>query len=162
MNIRSLLIALSLAALGVFALLNWTAFTASTTLSLGFAELQAPLGLVMLVVTVALSAMFLVYIVFQQAGVIIEARRYAKELKSHRELADTAEASRFTDLRVFLDSELRKLEAQQAASTRELNTRLSQVEQNLQDKLAESTRSLSAYMGEVDGKLDTLVPARPD
>ncbi len=162
MNIRSLLIALSLAALGVFALLNWTAFTASTTLSLGFAELQAPLGLVMLVVTVALSAMFLVYIVFQQAGVILEARRYAKELKSHRELADTAEASRFTDLRVFLDSELRKLEAQQAASTRELNTRLSQVEQNLQDKLAESTRSLSAYMGEVDGKLDTLVPARPD
>lgn len=162
MNIRSLLIALSLAALGVFALLNWTAFTASTTLSLGFAELQAPLGLVMLVVTVALSAMFLVYIVFQQAGVILEARRYAKELKSHRELADTAEASRFTDLRVFLDTELRKLEAQQAASTRELNTRLSQVEQNLQDKLAESTRSLSAYMGEVDGKLDTLVPARPD
>ena len=159
---RCLLIALSLAALGVFALLNWTAFTASTTLSLGFAELQAPLGLVMLVVTVALSAMFLVYIVFQQAGVILEARRYAKELKSHRELADTAEASRFTDLRVFLDSELRKLEAQQAASTRELNTRLSQVEQNLQDKLAESTRSLSAYMGEVDGKLDTLVPARPD
>lgn len=162
MNIRSLFLALALAALTVFALLNWSAFTAPTTLSLGFAELQAPLGLVMLAVTVGLSALFLVYIVFQQAGVILEARRYAKELKSHRELADTAEASRFTDLRAFLDTELRKLEAQQAASTRELNAKLGQVEQALQEKLAESTRSLSAYVGEIDGKLDTLVPARPD
>src|SRR5574338_446812 len=73
MNLRTLLIALTLAALAVFALLNWAAFTAPTALTLGFADVQAPLGLIMLVATGLVSALFLVYIVLQQAGVILEA-----------------------------------------------------------------------------------------
>lgn len=158
MNFRALAIAAVVAALGLFALLNWPAFTAPTALNLGFAEVNAPLGLIMLVASGVLVALFLVYIVFQQAGVIMEARRYAKELKSHRELADTAEASRFTELRAFLDGELRKMEAQGAAATRELGARLERLEQQLQEKLAESTRTLSAYVGEVDDKLDRLLP----
>jgi uncharacterized integral membrane protein len=156
MNLRTLLIALALIALAVFALLNWSAFTAPTTLSLGFSQVQAPLGLIMLVVTGAVSALFLFYIVFQQAGVIMETRRVTKELNVQRELADKAEASRFTEMRVFLEGELRKLEAQSAAATRELGARIAQFEQQLQDKLAESTRTLSAYIGEVDEKLDRL------
>ncbi|WP_353092732.1 LapA family protein [Methylibium sp.] len=158
MNFRALAIAVVVAALGLFALLNWPAFTAPTALNLGFAEVNAPLGLIMLVVSGVLVGLFLVYIVFQQAGVIMEARRYAKELKSHRELADTAEASRFTELRAFLDGELRKIEAQGAAATRELGARLERLELQLQEKLAESTRTLSAYVGEVDDKLDRLLP----
>jgi uncharacterized integral membrane protein len=158
MNFRALVIAVVVAALGLFALLNWPAFTAPTALNLGFAEVNAPLGLIMLVVSGVLVGLFLVYIVFQQAGVIMEARRYAKELKSHRELADTAEASRFTELRSFLDGELRKIEAQGAAATRELGARLERLELQLQEKLAESTRTLSAYVGEVDDKLDRLLP----
>jgi biopolymer transport protein ExbB/TolQ len=156
MNLRSLSITFALAALAVFALMNWAAFTATTTLQLGFAEVQAPLGLIMLVVTGLFSALFLIYIVFQQAGVILEARRYAKELKSHRELADKAEASRFTEMRSYLESELRKIEAQNAAGTRELGQRIEKMEQQLQDRLAESTRVLSAYVGEVDEKLDRV------
>lgn len=158
MNFRALAIAVVVAALGLFALLNWPAFTAPTALNLGFAEVNAPLGLIMLVASGVLVGLFLVYIVFQQAGVIMEARRYAKELKSHRELADTAEASRFTELRAFLDGELRKIEAQGAAATRELGARLERLELQLQEKLAESTRTLSAYVGEVDDKLDRLLP----
>ncbi len=107
MNLRTLSIAVALALLGVFTLLNWGAFLAPTTLSLGFAEVQAPLGLVMLGVTGVVSGLFLVYILFQQASVIMESRRTAKELKAHRELADKAEASRFTEMRTFLEGELR-------------------------------------------------------
>lgn len=131
MNLRTILIALAMLALAAFALLNWSAITNPTTLSVGFAEVQAPLGVVLLVFAAALSALFLAYIVFQQAGVIMEARRYAKELKSHRELADTAEASRFTDLRAFLETKLSRLEAQGNASTRQLEDRLSQLEARL-------------------------------
>jgi uncharacterized integral membrane protein len=156
MNLRSVLIALVLIALAVFALLNWTAFTAPTTLTLGFAEVQAPLGLIMLAVTGVVCALFLFYIVFQQAGVIMETRRITKELNAQRELADKAEASRFTEIRSFFEGEMRRLEAQGAASTRELGARFGQFEQQLQDKLAESTRTLSAYIGEVDEKLDRL------
>ncbi|ABM96554.1 hypothetical protein [Methylibium petroleiphilum] len=158
MNLRALAIAAAVAALGLFALLNWPAITAPTLLTLGFAEVNAPLGLILLVASGVLVALFLVYIVFQQAGVIMEARRTAKELKSHRELADTAEASRFTELRAFLDGELRRMEAQGAATTRELGARIEQLERQLQEQLAESTRTLSAYVGEVDDKLDRLLP----
>jgi uncharacterized integral membrane protein len=157
MNLRSLLITAVLALLAAFALLNWTAFTAPTTLSLAFTSVQAPLGLIMLVITGLLSGLFLVYILFQQAGVILEARRYAKELKTHRELADTAEASRFTEMRSFLEGELRRLEAQGAAQTRELGARIEALERQLREMLGESTRTLSAYVGEVEDKLDRLL-----
>jgi uncharacterized integral membrane protein len=160
MNLRSLSISLVLALLAVFAILNWAAFTTPTRLSLGFTEVQAPLGLIMLVATGLVSGLFLVYIVFQQAGVILEARRYAKELKAQREVADKAEASRFTEMRTFLEGELRRIEAQGAAGTRELGARIEATERQLLDMAAESTRTLSAYIGEVDDKLDrALGPA---
>jgi uncharacterized integral membrane protein len=157
MNLRNLVVALALALLAAFALLNWNAFTTPTTLSLAFGEVQAPLGLIMLVVTGLFSGLFLLYIVFQQAGVILEARRYAKELKSHRELADKAEASRFTEMRGFLEGELRRLEAQRAAETRELGARIEAAERKMTDMSAESTRILSAYVGEIEDKLDRLL-----
>lgn len=135
MKFRTVLVILMLAAVAVFALANWTAFTAPTALSLGFFEFQAPLGLVMLVVTGAVGAALLVYIVLQQAGVILEARRYAKELSAHRDLADKAEASRFTELRAFLEAELRRLEAQNAAGTRELGARIDQLQGSLNQAL---------------------------
>ncbi len=157
MNLRNLLVVAALALLAVFTLLNWTAFTAPTTLSLAFGEVQAPLGLIMLAVTGFISGLFLVYILFQQAGVILEARRYAKELNAQRELADMAEASRFTEMRAFLDGELRRLEAQRAAEVRELGQRIEASDQRLVEMLAESTRTLSAYVGEVDDKLDRML-----
>jgi uncharacterized integral membrane protein len=158
MNLRNLSVAVAIALLTVFTALNWTAFTTPTPLSLLFVEVQAPLGLIMLGVAGAFSALFLFYVLYQQAGIIVESRRYAKELKSQRELADKAEASRFTEMRTFLDAELRKLEAQGAASTRELSARIERLEQQLTDKLAESTRTLSAYVGEVEDKLDRMQP----
>ncbi len=157
MTYRALTLIAALAALALFAFLNWTVFNAPTVLNLGFAEVNAPLGLIMLVVTGVVSALFLVYIVLQQAGVILETRRYAKELKSHRELADSAEASRFTELRSYMESELRRIEAQGAAAQRETGARVEKVEQGLQDKVAESTRTLAAYLGEIEGKLDRVL-----
>lgn len=157
MTYRSLFIALVLTALGVFAALNWTAFITPTTLNLGFSEVHAPLGLIMLIATGVVAALFLLYIVFQQAGVIMETRRYAKELKSHRDLADSAESSRFTELRGFLQAELQRIEAQNAAAQRETGARIDRLEQGLMDKQAEAGRSLSAYLGEIEDKLDRVL-----
>jgi putative hemolysin len=99
--------------------------------------------------------------VFQQAGVILETRRYAKELKSHRELADSAEASRFTELRTYLEAQLRRIEAQGAAAQRENGASIEKVEHLLQDKMVESTRTLSAYLGEIEDKLDRALAQPP-
>lgn len=158
MNLRALAVVVALALLALFAMLNWAAFTAPTLLTLGFVDVSAPLGLIMLVVTGVVSGVFLVYILFQQAAMILEARRTAKELKGHRELADKAEASRFTEMRTYLEGEMRRIEAQAAAANREFGARVETMEQGLQDKLAESTRTMVAYLGEIEDKLDRVLP----
>ena len=163
MNLRafSLSLVLAFVLLGAFAALNWAALATPSTLSLGFVNISAPLGVVMLVFTVAISGLFIVYILLLQAGVILEARRLTKEVKAQRELADTAEASRFTELRTLLEGELRRMEAQGAASTREFGVRIEQNGRGMQDKLSEAAGSLSAHLGEIEDKLDrALVPAQ--
>lgn len=159
MNMRAfaLTLILAIALLLLLVTLNWPAFAAPIPLSLGFTEISAPLGMVMLAFTAAISALFVVYILFQQAGAIMDARRFAKEGKVQRELADKAEASRFTELRTLLEGELRRIEAQGAASTRELAARLEQSEHTLQEKLAEATSTTSAYLGEIEDKLDRVL-----
>ncbi len=160
MSLRGVAIVLALVAIGVFAALNWAAIMAPTELSLGFAQVQAPLGIVMLGISALLCALFIVYLLFQQAGALLEARRYAKEMKAQRELADRAEASRVAELRSFLEAEIRRLESQGAAGAHETAARIDRLGSSLGDKLDESTRTLSAYIGEVEDKLDRML-ARP-
>jgi uncharacterized integral membrane protein len=61
MNFRTAFLIALLAVLAIFTAINWNAFVAPTTLSLLFAEVQAPLGLVMLGITILLAAVFLLY-----------------------------------------------------------------------------------------------------
>jgi predicted lipid-binding transport protein (Tim44 family) len=164
MNLRafSLFLVLAFVLLAAFASLNWNAMAAPSTLRIGFAEVSAPIGMVMLAFTALISGFFILYIVLLQAGTILESRRLMKEVKAQRELADTAEASRFTELRSVLEGELRKIEAQGAASNRAFSARVEQSEREMQDRLSDATGSLSAHLGEIEDKLDrALVPGHP-
>ena len=106
MQLRTLLLVLALALTATFATVNWSAFVAPTTLSLVFTTIEAPLGLIMLAITAVIAVLFLAFIVYLQTSVLLEARRHAKALETQRQLADQAEASRFTELRAFLEREL--------------------------------------------------------
>ena len=158
MNIRActLTLILMIVLLGAFAALNWAAITGLSTLNLGYAEVTAPLGLVLLGFTAAIVGLFVVYIVLLQAGVILEVRRLTKALTAQSALADTAEASRMTALQAALAGELRKLEAQATVFNLELGARLDRSERDVQQKLVEATGTFSAYLGEIDGKLDRM------
>lgn len=145
--------------LAAIAFLNWPALSALTTVSLGVAQVQAPLGLMVLALTGTLGLLFIVHIVVQQAHAVAQGRLHAKELAAQRELADRAEASRFSELRAYLDQELRRIETQAAEQRGGLLTRIDDLQANLQAKVDEAARSLSAYIGEVDDKLDRLRPA---
>jgi uncharacterized integral membrane protein len=153
MNLRTLALLLVLAAIAVFAALNWSAFMAPTTLSLGFGEVQAPLGLIMLGMTALLALAFLVYVVYLQTSVLLEARRHARALQASRELADQAEASRFTDLRAYLEAELAKLASQGEASQASVVERVDQLERNLRAAVDQSSNAMAAYIGELDDRL---------
>ena len=123
MHLRNVALLVVLGAVALFAALNWGVMT-PTTLSLGFAEVQAPLGLVLLAMLAVICALFLFYLVYLQTTVLLEHRRHARELETQRQLADQAEASRFTELRTLLEARLDQLENSLAASIGELADRL--------------------------------------
>jgi uncharacterized integral membrane protein len=124
MPLRTVVLLLVLALVTIFAGLNWTAFVAPTTLSFGVAQVQAPLGLIMLGLLAVLTTLFLLYVAYLQTTVILEWRRHAKELQAQRELADQAEVSRFTDLRGHLDTRLAEIESSLSAQLGEMRERL--------------------------------------
>lgn len=158
MRFRTLFLFVVLTLTGLFALLNWQAFTQPTTLSLGLGTVNAPLGLIMLVVAFVLGAMSLAYLIYVQGAALMETRRHQKELQTHRDLADKAEASRFTELHNFVNDELRKVEAMQADTRAQLLSRLEQMEQRTRSALQETGNSLSAYIGELEERLDHRRP----
>lgn len=110
MPLRTVLL-LALAVLfAVFVMVNWTAFMTPTSLSLLVASVEAPLGLIMLLVTGFFAAVFLAYALYLQTSVLFETRRMTRDLAAQRQLADQAEASRFTELRGMLDARFDRLE----------------------------------------------------
>lgn len=142
----------------VFMILNWTTIMTPTTLNLGVADVNAPLGLVMLGMIALLTALFLIFIVYLQTSVLFEARRHAKELQSNRELADKAEASRFTELRQFMDAEIQKQAAAHAESKSDLLNKLDVLSVEIHHAIDVSGNSLSAYIGELEDRLETKFP----
>lgn len=154
MYLRTLLILVVLGIVIVFALLNWSVFTAPTTLSIGFASFEAALGLILLGAIGVLTLLFLIYLVYLQATALMESRQYSRELKTQRELADRAEESRFTQLRSSLETELRQLSQQVVDSNAAMNTRIDGVAHDLRSAIEQSTNSLSAYIGEIEDRLD--------
>ncbi len=131
MKTRTLFLLAVLISIAAFAALNWSAFNAPTTLSVGVASVQAPLGLVMLGLVVFLTALFLVFVVYLQAAVLLDTRRHAKDLRANRQLADQAEASRFTELRVFLEAELKNRSLRDEAAQAAMLNRIEQLESDL-------------------------------
>jgi len=154
MYLRTILIVLALGALALFTAVNWSAFTTPTTLSVIFATIEAPLGLVLLGMVVLLAALFLIYVVYLQSSVLFETRRHARELHAQRELAEHAEISRLHDLRLFLETQLQNLGKQTEQSKAELSARLDQLEGELRQSIEQCQNSLAATMAEIDDRLE--------
>jgi len=154
MKIRTLFLLLILVAIAAFVMLNWNAFMTPTTLSLGVAVVQAPLGLVMLGLLVFLVALFMLFVVYMQTSALLAGRRQDRELQAHRELADKAEASRFTELRVFLAAELAKHADLHGESRALIIERMDQLAGDIRSAVQETENSLSAYIGELEDRLE--------
>jgi uncharacterized integral membrane protein len=154
MYLRTLLILIVLGAVAIFAAINWKAFMAPTTLSVVFATLEAPLGLILLAVVGLLTLLFLLYVVYLQSSVLMENRRNARELQAQRELAEQAEASRISQLRSFLESELRRLGEKTEESKIAVLAKLEGVERELRAVVEQSGNTLAAYIGEIEDRLE--------
>ncbi len=159
MKIVGPLIFAGLVLLGIFTLANWEVLGAPTTLSFVAFRLEAPLGLLLLGVILVFVALFTAYVLILRTSMLMDARRYARELETQHALAEKAEASRLNELRSQLDHEFAQLRETAEQSRIDVSTRLEGMEQALRNSFEESSHSLSAYIGEVEDKLDRSLTA---
>lgn len=152
MKLRTVFILIGLILIAAFAAINWGAFTTPTTISLLFGVIRAPLGPIMLGLMALVSAAFLLYAIFLQTSVLIDAHRHDHELQSMRELAEQAESSRFIRLHEYLKEETRNLADMNEESRTGVLEKLGQIDRNINSAIEQSGDNLAAYIGELKNK----------
>jgi uncharacterized integral membrane protein len=133
----------------IFAALNWTPLSAPVPINLLVTQVQGPLGLVMLGLGAVMLALFVLQVLSLQASVLLQSHRQSRELTAQRELADKAEASRFTELRQVLERELANLKGR-SEQVGEVLKQLTALRQDIHD----TGNSLSASIGELEDRLE--------
>ncbi|HEY4956368.1 MAG TPA: LapA family protein [Caldimonas sp.] len=149
MRIRTVIVVFAILLVATFVALNWNAFTTPASLNLLVTSVEAPPALIMLALFALGVLAGAVYMAFWQAQILRESRRHAKELQAQRQLADSAEASRFTELRAALADEMARL-----------GERLSAAQDAMRGEIREQADSLAAMIGEIDDRASNRV-ARP-
>ena len=131
MRIRSLLVLIASGLAALFVVLNWRVFAGLVKLNLLLTSAEIPVGVVMLLL-VAVGLLVLWNTLGRWQGTLLqEFRRQAKELQAQRLLAESAEASRFTELAALVREEIAKLRTE----------------------LQETEHSIAATLGEMDDRL---------
>jgi hypothetical protein len=123
------LVAAGLAAL--FVVLNWRVFAGPAKVNLLLTSAEVPVGVLMLLLFALALLVLWIVVGSWQGTLIMEFRRQAKELQAQRLLAESAEASRFTELGALIREEIAKLRTE----------------------LQETEHSIAATLGEMDDRL---------
>ena len=155
MRARFILLVLAVLLVAAFAALNWSEFMRTSPLLFGAVVMEAPLGLILLGL---LGAAVLVFAIASAAGrtrYLTESRQHFKDLEAQRTLADKAEASRFTDLRQHMDTQLRELRQRDAIAATEFEKAMVGSQRELRTQLEQMNRLLMSRLGELESRLDT-------
>jgi hypothetical protein len=151
--LRTILIVLVLGALALFTAVNWHAFTTPTTLSWIVGTIEAPLGLLLIGAAAVLTVLFLIYVVYLQSSVILEARRHERELYGQRALAEHTETSRIQDLRASMETRVDALAQRNEAAMAQVLARLDRLDGDTRQSIAQCQNSLAAAIEEIDDRL---------
>ncbi|MBU2642243.1 MAG: hypothetical protein KJ889_10595 [Gammaproteobacteria bacterium] len=136
MNFLGAIILVALLLLSVFTLANWAVLTAPTTLSFVAFNIEGPLGVILLGVTLVLVVLFVLYALTLRTNMLMESHHLNQELQAQRKLAESAETSRFNELHTQIDA------------------RMDSAEQSMKLAIDEASNSLAALVGEMEDKID--------
>lgn len=138
-----------LALTALFAAMNWPAFNTPQSLWLGFTNVTAPLGVLLLGALVVVALLLLV----EQSSALAESRRHARELDAQRKLAEKAEASRYSELRAYFTEEMGRAE-QRALDTRAaLINRVDALERDLRAAIDQTGSSVATYLADHEERI---------
>ena len=157
MHLRTVFLLLLFILCSIFLIVNWEGVMANVTVNLLWTEIQAPLGLILLLGPGLLILICLVYGFIQQAGLSMELRRVNKQLQQARDLAQKAELSRFTELKSEMQKQITELQNQSASRHSSLMAAINGVQAAVDESGQETVNSLSASVGEVEDRLSQLV-----
>lgn len=154
MRARLVIILAAILLVAGFAALNWSEFLRPMPLSFGIFVMEAPLGLILLsVLTVTLVA-FLISSMYMQTVNLMDSRQHSKELHAQRELADKAEASRFTDLRQHLDAQMREIQQRETIAATELEKAVAAGQRELRTQLELMNHTLATRLAEIESRVE--------
>lgn len=154
MRARVIILVVALVALGGFAALNWAEFTRATPLNFGLVIEEASLPLILLG---ALGLVLLWFLLSSARGEhhrLVEYREHSKALQAQRELADKAEASRFTDLRQHIDTQLRETRQREETVVAEFEKTVAAHQREVRAQLEQINRTLAGRLGAGDSRHD--------
>lgn len=154
MGLRTAVLLIVVLLIAALAALNWGTIATPTLISIGFMQVTAPLGLIMLGLTALLGIFFVAYVVYLQSSILMETRRHTKEMQAQRDLADKAEASRFTELRSFLETQENVHMARNAERHAALLARIEQVEAAARQRAEQSENTIAAHIGQLEDRLE--------
>jgi hypothetical protein len=128
---RSLLVLAASGLAALFVVLNWRVFAGPAKVNLLLTSAEVPVGVLMLLLFALALLVLWIIVGGWQGTLLLEFRRQAKELQAQRLLAESAEASRFTELGALIREEIAKLRTE----------------------LQETEHSIAASLGEMDDRL---------
>ena len=157
MHLRTVFLLLLFVFCSIFLIVNWEGVMADVTVNLLYTQIQAPLGLILLLGPGLVILICLIYGFVQQAALSLELRRVNKQLQEARDLAQKAERSRYVELKSDLQKHLLDLQNQSAARHSALVARIDNLQEAMDSSTQETVNSLSASLGEVEDRLAQLV-----
>jgi len=170
MRARIVFIVLALLVVGGVAALNWPEVNRTTAMNFGVLTAEASMGLFLLAAFGLTILVMLLSSAVQESRYMMESNRHAKALQAQRDLADKAEASRFTELRQYLDTHLRDNREHDAITATEFEKAMVQGQRELRGQIEQMSRALEGRLGQLESRIDAradrvqpvvAVPPRP-
>jgi hypothetical protein len=157
MRARLVFIVLALLVVGGVAALNWPQFSRTEPMSFGVFTIDASVGLFMLAAFGLAILVMLLSSAVLESRYMMESNRHAKAMQVQRDLADKAEASRFTELRQYLDTHLRDNRQREAIAATEFEKSMLQSQRDMRSQLEAMSRTLDTRLAALEGRVDGRV-----
>lgn len=160
MRARLIILVTAILLVAGFAALNWSEFLRQTPLSFGLFVMDASLGLILLAVLGITLLAFLASSAHLRTVNLLDHRQHSKALEAQRDLADKAEASRFTDLRQHMDAQLRELQQRDVVAATERDKAMAQSQREMRSHLELMNKTLATRLAEIEGRLGSRADER--
>lgn len=155
MRSRFVLLVIAILLIAGFAALNWSEVIRPAPLLFGPIVMDAPLGAILLGLLALSIVIFALSAATLRTQTLLESRHHYKELEAQRSLADRAEASRFTDLRQHLDTQLRELRERDGIAATEMEKARMEHQREIRNQLEQINRTVAARLNELEHRLES-------